>query len=58
MSMMKKTQEINEMTLISEILGKVVQEKSELIWITPFSKEVNSQVCREVLKTKYVISEN
>ena len=58
MSMMKKTQEINEMTLISEILGKVVQEKSELVWIAPFSKEVNSQVCREVLKTKYVISEN
>ena len=58
MNMMKKTQEINEMTLISEILGKVVQEKSELVWVTPFSKEVNSQVCREVLKTKYVISEN
>ena len=58
MNMMKKTQEINEMTLISEILGKVVQEKSELVWVTPFSKEVNSQVCREVLKTKYAISEN
>ncbi len=55
---MKKKQKINQVALISEILGNMVQEKSELVWVTPFSKEISSQVCREVLETKYPISKN
>ena len=49
---------MNEITLIYEILGKVVQERSGIMWTIPFTKEISSRVCAEVLKTKYFICNN
>ena len=55
---MKNIYGINENALIYEIMEKVIQEKNDLIWILPFSQELNSKVCAEVLKTKYFICNN
>ena len=49
---------MNEITLIYEILAKVVTERSGVVWTVPFTKEISSRVCAEVLETKYFICNN
>lgn len=54
---MKKVEQINDTALITEILASMVCEKSGLVWVVPFSAEVQEQVLYELF-SKFQISEN
>ena len=55
---MENRQKFDQKVVVTDILGKIVQEKSELVWVIPFAQELSMQVCREVLEIKYSISKN
>jgi len=50
-------EEINETALLAEVLGIMVQERNELVWVVPFSEENQKQVCKELF-SGFPISEN
>ena len=54
---MKKTKQLNDATLVAEILETLVCEKSDLIWVVPFSPEVQEKIIKELFQA-YFISEN
>lgn len=54
---MKKVEQINDTALITEILTSMVCEKSDLVWVVPFSAEVQEQVLCELF-SEFQISEN
>lgn len=54
---MEEIKEINDTALIAEVLGAVVQEKNELVWVVPFSEEIHKQMCEELF-TRFIIADN
>ncbi len=54
---MEEIKEINDTVLMAEVLGAIVQERSELVWVVPFSKEIEKQVCKELF-CRFPIAKN
>ena len=45
---MEEVKQINDAVLIAEVLGAIIQEKADLIWVVPFSDEIQEQVFYEL----------
>lgn len=54
---MKKIKQINDSTLIGELLDTMVCEKSELVWIVPYSPELHDQIIKEIF-SEIPVTEN
>ena len=54
---MEEIKEINGTALLAELLGSVVQEKNDLVWVVPFSEEIQKQICGELF-SKFPIGKN
>lgn len=54
---MKNVELINDNVLVAEVLGSVVCEKSDLVWVVPFTPELQKQILVELF-SEFPISEN
>lgn len=54
---MKKVKQISDIVVMTEILNAIVYEKSELVWVVPYSAIVQEKVVQELF-TKYPVSVN
>lgn len=52
---MEEVKQINDAVLIAEVLGAIIQEKADLVWVVPFSDEMQEQVLYELF-TEFPVS--
>ena len=54
---MEEVKQINDAVLIAEVLGAIIQEKADLVWVVAFSDEMQEQVLYELF-TEFPVSGN
>lgn len=47
---------VNDAALLAELLGAIVYERSELVWIAPYSEEADRRIVHELLVARGVSS--